>query len=68
MPNMKWVIDGNDRTRFCEAIPLNYDEAVTRPERFEFGIQTRSADNECPELPAESSMCGERTAFANGRV
>src|SRR5262245_53451174 len=63
MPHVKRMINGDNRTRLRQSISLNHDETPLRPKRFEFWIQTRSPNNECPKLPAESGVCGDRAEF-----
>ena len=68
MPDVKGMINSDDRTGLRQSISLDHDETTARPERFEFRIQTRSSNHECPKLPAETDVCGDDTVFVDGRL
>jgi hypothetical protein len=50
------MIQGHDRRRLGQPIPLDHQEAEPAPERFELGIERRRADHHRPELEAEQAM------------
>src|SRR5687767_6175830 len=54
--HMKGMIHCNDRTRLSQSISLDYDKPKPCPELLKIRIQTRTADDECPELPTEAGM------------